>query len=92
MNTLLFRSYSIIVIFNVLQILRCGVTLALVALFWTTEALPLEVTSLLPLVILPLLGILKTDEVAKEYFSGANMLLLAACGVAGAAQHVNLHR
>jgi len=74
------------------QILRCGVTLALIALFWTTEALPLEVTSLLPLVILPLLGILKTDEVAKEYFSGANMLLLAACGVAGAAQHVNLHR
>ena len=74
------------------QILRCGSCICLIALFWCTEVLPLEVTSLLPLVLLPLLGILKTGDVAREYFTGANMLLLAAMGVAGAAKNVGLHR
>ena len=32
-----------------------------------------------------MLGLLQTGEVAREYFTGANMLLLAAMGVAGAA-------
>ena len=58
----------------------------MIALLWTTEALPLEVTSLLPVVILPMMGIMKTGDVAREYFTGANMLLLAAMGVAAAAQ------
>ena len=74
------------------QIVRCGSCICLIALFWCTEVLPLEVTSLLPLVLLPLLGLLKTGEVAREYFTGANMLLLAAMGVAGAAKNVGLHR
>ena len=58
----------------------------MIALLWTTEALPLEVTSLLPVVILPMMGLMKTGDVAREYFTGANMLLLAAMGVAAAAQ------
>ena len=73
----------------------------LVAVLWTTEALPLEVSSLVPVVALPLLGVMDTGSVAKygstglrtlrysnlrEYFTGANMLLLAAMGVAAAAQ------
>ena len=74
------------------QILRCGCCICLIALFWCTEVLPLEVTSLLPLVLLPMLGLLQTGEVAREYFTGANMLLLAAMGVAGAAKNVGLHR
>ena len=74
------------------QILRCGSCICLIALFWCTEVLPLEVTSLLPVVLLPMLGILNTGDVAREYFTGANMLLLAAMGVAGAARNVGLHR
>ena len=35
----------------------------LVGLLWATEALPLPITSLLPVVLLPLLGLLTTDEV-----------------------------
>ena len=48
--------------------------------------LPLEVTSLLPVVMLPMLGIMSTGDVAREYLTGPNMLLLAAMGVAAAAQ------
>ena len=36
-----------------------------------------------------MLGIMKTGQVAQEYFTGANMLLLAAMGVAAAAQVLN---
>ena len=32
------------------------------------------------------MGLMKTGDVAREYFTGANMLLLAAMGVAAAAQ------
>ena len=36
-----------------------------VAVFWATEAVPLEAASLLPVVLLPLLGILDTGAVAR---------------------------
>ena len=36
--------------------------------------------------MLPMLGIMSTGDVAREYLTGANMLLLAAMGVAAAAQ------
>ena len=36
-----------------------------VAVFWSTEAVPLEAASLLPVVLLPLLGILDTGTVAR---------------------------
>ena len=37
------------------------------ALYWILELLPLAVTSLLPLVLLPLAGVASTDEVARLY-------------------------
>lgn len=74
------------------KVSRCGLFVACMAILWSTEALPLEVTSFLPVVLLPLLGILKTGEVSKEYFSGANMVFLAAMGVAAAVQSVGLHK
>ena len=37
------------------------------AVYWSTEAIPLAVTSLLPAVLFPLLGTLSTSQVAAEY-------------------------
>lgn len=37
------------------------------AVYWIFELLPLPVTSLLPLVLLPLAGVASTDEVARNY-------------------------
>ena len=71
---------------------RCGICVAFMAFLWSTEALPLEVTSFLPVVLLPLLGILDTGEVSEQYFTGANMMFLAAMGVAAAVQSVGLHK
>ena len=37
------------------------------AVFWILELLPLPITSLLPLVLLPLAGVASTDQVATLY-------------------------
>jgi sodium-dependent dicarboxylate transporter 2/3/5 len=36
--------------------------------YWISEAIPVAVTSLLPLVLFPLVGVLKASEVAANYF------------------------
>jgi len=71
---------------------RCGACVLLVGSLWASEALPLEVTSLLPILLLPLLGIMGTGDVSKEYFTGANMMMMAAMGIAAAVQNVRLHQ
>ena len=42
-------------------------TILVMAVFWIFELLPLPITSLLPLVLLPLAGVASTDEVARNY-------------------------
>jgi len=41
--------------------------LLLMAVYWCTEAIPLAVTALLPLVLAPLLSIQTADLVARNY-------------------------
>ena len=45
------------------QQMACAYTILLMAIYWVTEVVPLAVTSLLPLVFYPLLGVLKAKEV-----------------------------
>ena len=42
-------------------------TILVMAVYWIFELLPLPITSLLPLVLLPLAGVASTDEVARNY-------------------------
>jgi len=37
------------------------------AVYWMTEALPVAITSLLPIVLFPLLGIMDTGKVCTAY-------------------------
>lgn len=39
----------------------------IMAIYWMTEALPLPVTSLIPVVALPLFGIMETGDVSTAY-------------------------
>jgi len=71
---------------------RCGAVAALMVIWWATEALPLGATSLLPIVLLPLLGLGKLDPVTREYASPMMFLLLGAALVALGVERSALHR
>lgn len=66
--------------------------LILMAIWWMTEALPLTVTALLPFVVLPALGVMKSSAVAAAYYSPILFLVLGGAFIALAIERTGLHR
>ncbi len=63
----------------------------LMATWWATEAVPIAVTSLLPLVILPVAGVQTTTEVGASFGNHIVILLLGGFFIALALERWNLH-
>jgi solute carrier family 13 (sodium-dependent dicarboxylate transporter), member 2/3/5 len=64
----------------------------LMAILWITEIIPLAATSLLPVVLFPLLGIMNGKDVSSTYFNHVIFLFIGGFLVALAMQRWNLHR
>jgi len=64
----------------------------LMSIWWMTEALPLAVTSLVPLVLYPLVGIADARRVPGHYFNEIIVLFLGAFLIALAMERWHLHR
>lgn len=62
------------------------------AIWWATEALPLFVTALLPILIVPLLGIANVHAAAAPYANPVVFLLFGGFLIALAVERWNLHR
>jgi len=62
------------------------------ALWWALEAIPLAATALLPIIIVPLLGVPDARTVLAEYANPSVLLLLGGFLVALAMERWQLHR
>lgn len=73
-SDMILKNFQICYVFFILysrlysqQEAECGYVILIMAIFWMTEALPLPVTSLIPVVALPLFGIMETGDVSTAY-------------------------
>ncbi|MCT2591738.1 SLC13 family permease [Streptomyces sp. N2-109] len=63
----------------------------LMAVWWMTEAIPLAATALVPLVLMPLLGVAPIGDVAAPYASATIFLFMGGFIIALAMTRWNLH-
>ncbi|KAK1168985.1 solute carrier family 13 member 1 [Acipenser oxyrinchus oxyrinchus] len=71
---------------------QCAYTLFVVAVYWLTEAMPLAVTALIPALMFPLFGIMKSKTVASAYFKDFHLLLIGVVCLATSIEKWNLHK
>lgn len=71
---------------------RVAAVTAWTALWWVTAALPIGVTSLLPAVLLPLLGVMSSTAVAPLYMNNLVLLFVGAFIVALGLERWGVHR
>ncbi|MDD3877518.1 MAG: SLC13 family permease [Bacteroidales bacterium] len=64
----------------------------LMSVWWITEAVPLAVTSLLPVVLFPLFGVMDGKDVSSTYFNDVIFLFMGGFLVALAMERWNLHK
>ncbi|CAI5668234.1 unnamed protein product [Oreochromis niloticus] len=71
---------------------ECGFVMLLMAIYWVTEVIPLSMTAMLPAILFPLLGIMSSSNVAKEYFNNFHFLLVGVVCLATSIEKWGLHR
>ncbi|XP_022620255.1 solute carrier family 13 member 1 [Seriola dumerili] len=62
------------------------------ATYWVTEVIPLSMTAMLPAILFPMFGIMKSSGVAKEYFKDFHFLLVGVICLATSIEKWGLHR
>jgi sodium-dependent dicarboxylate transporter 2/3/5 len=74
------------------QVTRMAAVATLMAVWWISEAIPLAATSLLPLVLFPLLGIMEGRETAPIYVNHVIFLFIGGFMIALAMERWGLHK
>lgn len=63
-----------------------------IAVWWVTEAIPIPVTSLLPIILFPLGGVMETGEVTASYGDSLIFLFAGSFMIALSMEKWNLHK
>lgn len=71
---------------------RCMYVVLIMSMYWVTEAIPLPITSMLPMVLFPLLGVLDTDRTCMMYMKETMLMFIGGIIIALAVEYCNLHK
>jgi sodium-dependent dicarboxylate transporter 2/3/5 len=74
------------------EVTRMAAVAVLMATWWITDAIPLSATALLPLVLYPALGIMKTRECAPIYVNSTIFLFIGGFMIAVTMEKWQLHK
>ena len=90
-------SFLIVLLFVDLEpgkplITRTLAVAVLMAIWWVTEALPLAVTALVPLVAFPMLGVIDGKEISESYINHIIFLFMGGFIMALAMERWGLHK
>ncbi|PIC20848.1 hypothetical protein B9Z55_025899 [Caenorhabditis nigoni] len=70
---------------------RCLFCVAVMGSYWVFEALPLAITAFIPMILFPLFGIMRSEEVARAYLPDTCFLFMGGLMVALAVEKCELH-
>ncbi|KAH6934524.1 hypothetical protein HPB50_024750 [Hyalomma asiaticum] len=71
---------------------RCAYVVAVVGSYWIIEPIPLGATSLIPIVLFPMLGVLTTEQTCVLYMNETNIMFVGTLIMAIAIEHSHLHQ
>jgi sodium-dependent dicarboxylate transporter 2/3/5 len=74
------------------EVTRMAAIAGFMAVMWVTEAIPMAATSLLPVVLYPLMGIMAGKSAATVYFNSTIFLFMGGFLIALAMEKWNLHK
>ena len=57
---------------------KCGAMVALMALYWMLDLIPMAATALIPVALCPLMALMGTNDISMAYFKATNMLFLGS--------------
>lgn len=75
-----------------ISVSRTAAVTILVAIYWFFEPIPMAITSLFPVLLFPLLGVVSADEISSAYFNDLIFLFIGSYCVAIALEKWNLHK